>query len=55
MKKIITICLSTLLLTAACGGKTEAKKEENTKPTIPVIRTNGLKIAYYDQDSLKLQ
>jgi Skp family chaperone for outer membrane proteins len=55
MKKIITICLSTLLLTAACRGKTEAKKEENTKPTVPVIRTNGLKIAYYDQDSLKLQ
>ncbi len=55
MKKLVTICLSTLLLTAACGGKTETKKEENTKPTIPVIRTNGLKIAYYDQDSLKLQ
>ena len=55
MKKLVTICLSTLLLTAACGEKSEPKKIENTKPSVPVIRTDGLKIAYYDQDSLKLQ
>jgi len=55
MKKIITICISTLLLTVACSEKTETKKVEETKPSVPVVRTNGLKIAYYDQDSLKLQ
>jgi Skp family chaperone for outer membrane proteins len=54
MKKLLTICLSTLLITAACGEKSAPKKVENTKPSVPVIRTEGLKIAYYDQDSLKL-
>ncbi len=55
MKKLIYICLSTLLITTSCAEKKEPKKIENTKPSVPVIRTEGLKIAYYDQDSLKLQ
>jgi Skp family chaperone for outer membrane proteins len=34
----------------ACGE--DKKKEENTTPNVPTIRTNGLKIAFYNQDSL---
>ncbi|MGV3631620.1 MAG: OmpH family outer membrane protein [Bacteroidota bacterium] len=51
----IKFILLTVVLAAAvasCGEK--AKEKENTTPDVPVIK-NGLKIAYYVQDSLKTQ
>jgi Skp family chaperone for outer membrane proteins len=45
--QLASILLVTILV--ACGGK---EKVENTTPNVPVIK-NGLKIAYYVQDSLK--
>ena len=49
INKIVTICILAGLV--SCGGKD--KKIENTTPNVPVIK-NGLKIAYYNQDSLKV-
>ena len=37
----------------SCGSK-EEKKEENTVPSVQPTKIGELKIAYYDQDSLKL-
>ena len=54
--KIITslaICASVSMFIWGCGE--EKKKEENTTPNVPTIRTNGLKIAFYNQDSLTKQ
>lgn len=42
---------ATALLLVACSENN--KKVIDTKPTVPVVRTNGLKIAFYNQDSLK--
>ncbi|MCE3294458.1 MAG: outer rane chaperone Skp (OmpH) [Crocinitomicaceae bacterium] len=52
--KIKFILLTALLAAAvaSCGEKT--KEKENTTPDVPTIK-NGLKIAYYIQDSLKSQ
>jgi Skp family chaperone for outer membrane proteins len=44
--------LSILILVLVSCGKSETK-EQNTTPNVPVIK-NGLKIAFYHQDSLKL-
>lgn len=38
--KIITVCLSTLMLFASCGGNTT-----NKKPVPPTVTTNGLQTA----------
>lgn len=49
--KIKFIAVIALALTfVACGEK--GKEKENTTPNVPTIK-NGLKIAYYIQDSLK--
>jgi outer membrane protein len=53
MKKIIVIALGMALTTLSCSEKKAEKIVVDTKPTVPVIRENGLKIAYYNQDSLK--
>lgn len=53
MKKIIIASLSLALTTLSCSEKKAEKVVVDTKPTVPVIRENGLKIAYYNQDSLK--
>jgi len=53
MKKIIVIALGMALTTLSCSEKKSEKVVIDTKPTVPVIRENGLKIAYYNQDSLK--
>lgn len=38
----------------ACSEKKETEKQEiNSTPHVPTVRTNGLKIAFYNQDSLK--
>jgi outer membrane protein len=46
----LALCAAVTFAATACGSKT--KKEENTKADVPVVRTDGLKIAYYNQDTL---
>lgn len=53
MKKLSGIILGVVLTTVACTEKKVEKEVVDTKPSVPVIRENGLKIAYYNQDSLK--
>jgi len=53
MKKTTIFLTASLCLALSCTSKKEAKVPENTKPSVPVVRTNGLKIAFYNQDSLK--
>lgn len=48
IKLILTVSLAAVLF--ACGEK--SKEAENTTPNVPTIK-NGLRIAYYVQDSLK--
>jgi Skp family chaperone for outer membrane proteins len=48
MKLITFTALALIIL--SCGGK--EKELENTTPNVPIIK-NGLKIAFYVQDSLK--
>lgn len=52
MKSIyaITLLVAASLTFVACKGET--KNEENTIPNVPTVRANGLKIAFYNQDSL---
>lgn len=51
MMKIKTLIpVIALAVLCACGGN--EKKEENTTPNVPTVK-NGLKIAFYFQDSLK--
>lgn len=52
MKSIyaITLLVAASLTFVACKGET--KKVENTVPNVPTVRANGLKIAFYNQDSL---
>lgn len=54
MKMVKT--LSLVALTAvifACGGKTKKTgTDADTTPNVPTLRSDGLKIAYYSQDSL---
>ncbi len=54
MKSIIASAIvGSVLLISSCGGKaTEVKKDTTAK--VESKNDNGLKIAYYDQDSLKL-
>jgi Skp family chaperone for outer membrane proteins len=53
MYKIAGITLGVVLTTLSCTEKKVEKEVVDTKPSIPTIRENGLKIAYYNQDSLK--
>jgi Skp family chaperone for outer membrane proteins len=53
MKKITGIAFGVALTTLACTEKKVEKEVVDTKPSIPTIRENGLKIAFYNQDSLK--
>jgi|GEM_PF-176847 len=46
----LALCAAVTFAATACGSKTE--KKEDTKAHVPVVRTDGLKIAYYNQDSL---
>jgi Skp family chaperone for outer membrane proteins len=48
--KTFAICSLVSVTLFSCGEK--AKKVENTTPNVPTVRTNGLKIAFYNQDSL---
>ncbi|TXI84287.1 MAG: OmpH family outer membrane protein [Crocinitomicaceae bacterium] len=52
MKSIhaFTLLVAASLSFTACKG--ESKKEQNTVPNVPTVRANGLKIAFYNQDSL---
>jgi len=45
--------LSALIVFTACGSKSE-KPKENTVPKVEVRDMKGLKIAFYNSDSLKL-
>lgn len=51
MNKIKFIAVALILASGAvaCGGK---KDKVDTKPDLEIVRTDGLKIAFYDQDSL---
>ena len=42
MKKIIVIALGMALTTLSCSEKKSEKVVIDTKPTVPVIRENGL-------------
>lgn len=55
MIKKNVLALAVLGITvASCGGKDEKKiKTEDTKPKIEIQKVGELKIAYYDQDSMK--
>ncbi len=44
--------LIVLVIAAACGEKKEEKKEEQA-PNVPIVKTEGLKIAFYYSDSLR--
>lgn len=41
-------------IAVSCGGKDEKKVVENTVPTVQPTKIGELKIAYYDQDSMKM-
>lgn len=53
MKKTTIFLAASLCLALSCTSKKEEKLAENTKPSVPIVRTDGLKIAFYNQDSLK--
>ncbi|MFY7991127.1 MAG: OmpH family outer membrane protein [Fluviicola sp.] len=44
--------LIVLFVAVACGEKKPEKKEEQA-PNVPIVKTDGLKIAYYYSDSLR--
>ena len=52
IKRILFFSLSFSLI-FSCNKKNK-EKSINTKPSIPIVRNNGLKIAFYNQDSLKV-
>ena len=52
IKRILFFSLSFSLI-FSCNQKNK-EKSINTKPSIPIVRNNGLKIAFYNQDSLKV-
>lgn len=47
----LTMIAAVSLTIVACGGK-EKPAEQDTTPNVPVVRADGLKIAFYNQDSL---
>lgn len=53
MKKTTIFLATSLCLALSCTSKKEEKSTENTNPSVPIVRTDGLKIAFYNQDSLK--
>lgn len=55
MKKVLLICTGLLLVVASCGKKEkEEKPKENTTPKVHTRDMKGLKIAFYNSDSLKV-
>ncbi len=57
MKKLHVFAIIALTLTAASCGDSKEKPEvkPETPPTVQAVDTKGLKIAYYNMDSLKSQ
>jgi len=53
MKKLTVLFPVIALLLVACNGGKEKNKSGATTENVPIVRTEGLKIAYYIQDSLK--
>lgn len=53
MNKLFILSVGMLAIVVACGKSTE-KPKENTTPKVEVRDMKGLKIAYYDSDSLKV-
>jgi outer membrane protein len=51
--KNIVLLIGSLAVLVACGSK-EEKPKENTVPKVEVRDMKGLKIAYYNSDTLKL-
>lgn len=50
MKQLLLIAAAFVMVTSCGGGDT--KKEESTTPKVESRDTKGLKIAYYDQDTV---
>jgi Skp family chaperone for outer membrane proteins len=53
MNKLFILSVGMLAIVVACGKSAE-KPKENTTPKVEVRDMKGLKIAYYDSDSLKV-
>lgn len=53
MNKIIILTVGILAFVSSCG-KTPEKPKENTTPKVEARDMKGLKIAYYNSDSLKV-
>lgn len=53
MKRLTVLFPVIALLLMACNGGKEKNKPGATTENVPIVRTEGLKIAYYIQDSLK--
>lgn len=54
MKNRIAVLTLASFILAACGGKSNEKKEEKAAIETPVFKENGLKIGFYYADSLNL-
>lgn len=55
MKKVLIICASIALVISSCGkGEKLDKPKENTTPKVETRDLKGLKIAFYNSDSLKV-
>ena len=52
MKLISTLAICASLTLALIACKEEKKKTEDTTPDVPTVRADGLKLAFYSQDSL---
>ncbi len=50
----LTFIAAAALIVAACGKSDEKSEKVNTTPKVEVRDMKGLKIAYYNSDSLKL-
>lgn len=53
-KHLILGLVGAMMLLAACGGGTEPAEETDTTANVEVRNTDGLKIAFYNQDSLRI-
>lgn len=55
MNKTLLIFSLAALASSACGDKKQTAEKEKTTPKVLTYKMDGLKIAYYNQDSLKVQ
>jgi len=53
-KHLILGLVGAMMLLAACGGGIEPTEETDTTANVEVRNTDGLKIAFYNQDSLRI-